>query len=77
MKLIHQTADAAQFEPYVAGWVFLHSNLAFITCIQCNEISFLSFIYFSILLFILFNLPPPLLLYKKYLHMYFLHNRRT
>lgn len=76
MKLIHQTADAAQFEPYVARWVFLHSNLAFITCIQCNEISFLSFIYFSILLFILFDLPP-LLLYKKYLHMYFLHNRRT
>lgn len=65
MKLIHQTADAAQFEPYVAGWVFLHSNLAFITCIQCNEISFLSFIYFSILLFILFNLPPPPFVVQK------------
>lgn len=38
MKLIQETAEAAQFELYVAGCFLLHSNLTFIAVIQHNEV---------------------------------------
>lgn len=37
MKLVQQTAEAAQFEPYVAVCFLLYSNLAFITGVSAMK----------------------------------------